>query len=100
MSFTMNWIVTRLGKNTTRRPSSCGRFYFTPGADFRRSGAKEMRPIVSEGAMNRMSYDVQPRAREEAIRRDHDAAIKRQAVEQYLLNELAEEERAHFEGHY
>jgi len=50
--------------------------------------------------MNKMSYNIQATAREEAVRRDHDTAIRRQAVEQYLLNELAEEERTHFEEHY
>jgi hypothetical protein len=50
--------------------------------------------------MNQMSYKIEAAAREEAIRREHAAAIGRQAVEQYLLNELTEEDRARFEEHY
>ncbi len=52
--------------------------------------------------MNRTTCQIRPKptAREEAIRRSHDAAIKSQAVEQYLLNELPEEERERFEEHY
>jgi hypothetical protein len=50
--------------------------------------------------MNKSSYSREVTAREEAIRKDHDAAVTCQAVEQYLLNDLSEEERAHFEKHY
>jgi len=59
-----------------------------------------MRSILSDEAMKRMSQDNKPASREEAIRRDHEEAAKRHAVELYLLNELREEERALFEEHY
>jgi hypothetical protein len=57
-------------------------------------------PVEFPKADDELSYKTEPAAREEAIQWDHAAAIKRQAVEQYLLNELAEEERARFEQHY
>jgi hypothetical protein len=50
--------------------------------------------------MNKMSYDIHPTARQEAIRREHEAAMRSQAVEQYLLNELSQEKRTQFEAHY
>ena len=50
--------------------------------------------------MNKTSYSIESTGREEAFRKDHDAAIRNQAVEEYLLNDMAEEERAHFEKHY
>ncbi len=50
--------------------------------------------------MNKMSYDIHPTAREEAIRKEHEAAVKNQAVEQYLLNQLSQQKRVQFEAHY
>jgi hypothetical protein len=50
--------------------------------------------------MNKMSYDIDPTARQGAIRREHEAAVRSQTVEQYLLNELSQEERIQFEEHY
>jgi len=50
--------------------------------------------------MRKTNYSIEATAREEAIQKDHDAAIRRQTVEQYLLNDLAEDERTYFEKHY
>ena len=55
--------------------------------------------------MKQMSQENQPqenkaKAREETIRRYHEEAVKSNAVELYLLNEMPAEERAHFEEHY
>jgi hypothetical protein len=47
-----------------------------------------------------MSCEIEPIAREEAMRRAHEEAAVRQDVELYLLNELTEAERARFEEHY
>ena len=50
--------------------------------------------------MNKTNYGREVTVREEAIRKDHGAAVTCQAIELYLLNDLSEEERAHFEKHY